>query len=136
MELPDFLAFVPVPLRRVRPGGWTPDRQARFIAALARGAGIGEAARSVGCSRQTAHALRVRLGGASFAAAWDRAIEFAARSPIARTTDEQLFGGLETLLVPRFFRGRLIGFVQREQDHDLISKLKSLDRMIARAALS
>ena len=135
MELPDFLAFVPVPLRRVRPGGWTPDRQARFIAALARGAGIGEAARSVGCSRQTAHALRVRLGGASFAAAWDRAIEFGARSPVVRSRDD--YGhGLETLLVPRFFRGRLIGFVQREQDHDLISKLKSLDRMIARATLS
>lgn len=136
MELPDFLAFTPVPLRRVRAGGWTPDRQTRFIVALARGAGIGEAAASIGCSRQSAHALRGRPGAAGFAAAWDRAVEFATVSPVARTRDEHFLHGIQTLLVPRFYRGRLIGFVQKEQNHAALRTLTMLDKIAARAGIS
>ena len=136
MELPDFLAFTPVPLRRVRAGGWTPDRQTRFIVAVARGAGIGEAAASIGCSRQSAHALRGRPGAAGFAAAWDRAVEFATVSPVARTRDEHFLHGIETLLVPRFYRGRLIGFVQKEQNHAALRTLTMLDKIAARAGIS
>ena len=134
MELPDFLAFTPVPLRRVRAGGWTPDRQTRFILALARGAGVNEAAKSLGCSRQTAHALRGRPGGESFSAAWDRAVEFAALSPVVRTSDEHFLHGIETLLVPRYYRGRLIGFVQKQQNHAALRTLKMLDRLADQAA--
>ena len=125
-----------MPLRRVRAGGWTPDRQTRFIVALARGAGIGEAAASIGCSRQSAHALRGRPGAAGFAAAWDRAVEFATVSPVARTRDEHFLHGIETLLVPRFYRGRLIGFVQKEQNHAALRTLTMLDKIAARAGIS
>ena len=78
MALPSFLGFTPVPLKS-RHDGWSPDLQMRFIVALARGAAVGEAARSVGKNRQTAYALRKRPGAESFAAAWDAALEFARR---------------------------------------------------------
>ena len=136
MELPDFLAFTPVPLRRVRAGGWTPDRQSRFILALARGAGASEAAKSVGCSRQSAYALRRRPGAADFTVAWDRALEFVTASSIARTCDEHFLHGIETLLVPRFYRGRLIGFVQKEQNHAALRTLAMLDKIAAPAGVS
>ena len=37
MDLPDFLDFTPVPLRRTH-NGWSPAREREFIIALARGA--------------------------------------------------------------------------------------------------
>lgn len=47
--------------------------QRGFIAGLARGLNVEEAARSVGMRRQGAYALRTRPGAESFAAAWDSA---------------------------------------------------------------
>lgn len=38
----------------------------------------------------------------------------------------------ETLLVPRFYGGRLLGFVQRPDDRHVLGTLRQLDRMIAR----
>ena len=131
MQLPSFLAFDPVQVRSQH-NGWSPSLQRRFILALARGAGPGEAARAVGRSRQSAYRLRDRPGAESFAAAWDRALEFAqsvrgaqARAPLGST-------GIETLLVPRYYRGRLIGFVQREDVAGAMRLLGRLDRLAER----
>ncbi len=127
MNLPPFLDFTPVPLRRQH-NGWSAELQQRFILALARGAGPGEAARSLGRTRQTAYRLREKPGGESFAAAWDRAQDFARRAGAAgRAPTAGL--GIETLLVPRFYRGRLIGFVQRDDVSGLMRALRQLDRI-------
>ena len=84
MALPAFLHFTPVPVRG-RHDGWTRRRQRLFILRLACGDGPAEAARVVGCSRQSAYALRRRHDAKAFAAAWDAAQDFAhhARGPAA-----------------------------------------------------
>jgi hypothetical protein len=112
MAIPEFLRFTPVPLR-AQYNGWSPALQLRFILALARGAGPDEGARSLGRTRQSAYRLRKRPGAESFAAAWDGAQAFARSAAGLRHAAPLGFGGIETLLVPRFYRGRLIGFVQR-----------------------
>ena len=94
--------------------------------------GPAEAARSLGRSRQSAYALRSRPGADAFAAAWDAALDFSWQ---ARTTARSKpFGeiGVDTLLVPRFYRGRLVGFVQREDVGTALRKLSLLDRIAER----
>lgn len=130
MDLPEFLRFTPVPLR-AQHNGWSPERQRRFIIALARGAGPGEAARALGMNRQSAYRLRAKAGAESFAAAWDAAQTFARRVHQAGRPPAGMLAGVQTLLVPRFYRGRLIGFVQREDVRGLIAALGRLDRLSA-----
>jgi hypothetical protein len=131
MDLPDFLAFTPVAVR-AQHNGWSPELQKRFILALARGAGPGEAARSVGRTRQSAYRLRGRPGSEGFAAAWDRALDFARSVRGAAAASPLGFGGIETLLVPRYYRGRLVGFVQREDTAGAMRLLLRLDRLADR----
>ena len=131
MDLPDFLAFSPVPVRPQH-NSWSPELQKRFILALARGAGPGDAARRLGRTRQSAYRLRSRPGSESFCAAWDRALDYARTVRGAAAASPLGFGGIETLLVPRFYRGRLIGFVQREDTAGAIRLLRRLDRLADR----
>ena len=106
--------------------------QRHFILLLARGASVGEAVRRLGRSRQTAYALRDRPGAEGFAAAWDEAVAFAAQAGSLGAQVPRLDYGLETILVPRFYRGRLIGFVQREDHQRAMRTFAMLDR-VARA---
>ena len=64
-------AFTPVRLR-TRRDGWSPARQAAFLAQLFIRGSVAAAARAVGRSRASAYALRRKRGGESFASAWDR----------------------------------------------------------------
>lgn len=132
MESPSFLTFTPAP-GRGRRDGWDDARQRRFIVQLARGLGVKEAAASVGMSRQTAYALRARSGAADFARAWDEAVAFAQRRPSLPPTLSRpaLTNGVERLLVPRFYRGRLVGFTERDDIRGAMRTLGQLDRMIA-----
>lgn len=127
----DFLRFTPVPVR-ARHDGWAPDLQSRFILALARGSGVAEAARRLGRSARSVYALRKRPGAEGFAAAWDTALDFAREVRGAPHMPGGIAPGIETLLVPRFYRGRLVGFVQREDLKGLIARLARLDRVAAR----
>lgn len=131
MTFADLLDFEPVPLR-AQHNGWGPAMQLRFIVALARGAGPGEAARSLGMTRQSAYRLRKRPGAESFAAAWDRAQAFARGLSRVKHSPAAGFGGIDTLLVPRHYRGRLIGFVQREDTAGAMRTLRQLDRIADR----
>lgn len=56
---------------------WEPRQQVEFIAALARGVSLDEAARLVGRSRSAAYALRRQPGAESFIAAWVAALNHA-----------------------------------------------------------
>jgi hypothetical protein len=132
-NLPSFLRFTPVP-GKARHDGWSPARQFRFLLALARGAGVHEAARQVGRSRQTAYRLRTRSGAESFAAAWDAALAFAGEvRSAAAAASPAASASIQTLLVPRFYRGRLIGYVQREDLRGAMATLSRLDRLAAKA---
>jgi hypothetical protein len=131
MPLPDFLRFTPVPVR-AQHNGWSPDLQFRFILALARGAGPQEAARGVGKTRQSAYLLRNRPGAESFAAAWLRAASFSTSALSAIGSPGASAVGIDTILVPRTYRGRLIGFVQREDTAGFMRLLRQLDRIVER----
>jgi len=108
MNHEDLLSFAPVPVR-VRHDGWTPEAQRRYILELARGYGPASAAKRVGKSRQSAYALRGKPGAEGFAAAWDAAERLAQTARMAAGGAGMLRYGEDLLLVPRFYRGRLIG---------------------------
>ena len=128
----DFLRFPPVPIR-ARRDGWPPVLQRRFVLNLARGMSAREAAQRVGRSRQSAYALRDRPGAEAFSRAWDLAVEFArearATPSVPRTG---LPGGPGEIWVPRTYRGRLVGYVVREDISGAMQKLAALDRMADR----
>ena len=130
-DLLPFLRFTPVP-GKTRRDGWDPRTQFRFVLALARGAGVGEAARGVGRSRQSAYRLRERNGAESFADAWDAAAAFATQARCAGHSRPPTSSAFETLLVPRFYRGRLIGYIQREDVSGAMARLARLDRLADR----
>lgn len=117
---------------RARHDGWSPALQLRLIVHLARGAGVDEAARRLGRSRQSAYALRGRAGGESFAAAWDAAIGFPRQAAGAAWMPGASRSGVATLLVPRHYRGRLIGYVLREDMRGAMARLGRLDRLAER----
>jgi hypothetical protein len=96
----DLLAFTPVPLDRSRSNGWTAAQQERFIVALHVMGSVGQAAKAVGMSRQSAYNLRERAGAESFARSWDAAIEIGR----ARQFDhamERAINGVTTVTVLR-----------------------------------
>jgi hypothetical protein len=123
---PGALDFVPVPLK-ARSDGWTPATQRVFVLALAAGLGVSGSARAVGRSRQTAYQLRQRAGAAGFAAAWDRALEFAGLRPLepGTTAWER---GVEGMIVPIVCRGRIVGSRRKYCDRTLGLMLTSLQR--------
>lgn len=129
MTLPAFLRFRPA-LVRARRDGWSPALQRHFVLMLARGASVDEAARRLGRSRQTAYALRLKPGAEDFAAAWDEAVDFARRARSCRAAP--LPAAVDSLLVPRFYRGRLVGFVERCDNRGTMRTLAMLDRLADR----
>jgi hypothetical protein len=125
----ELLNFAPAPFCG-RHDGWSADDQRDFIHKLARGYAVGEAARSLGHSRQSVYALRRRRGAEEFAAAWDAAQALGRSAGEARRCSPgfELEYGLETVLAPRFYRGRLVGFVQRQDHRAALGMLAELDR--------
>lgn len=115
-DLPDPLAFTPVPSASTRHDGWSPERQRQFIVALAAMGVVGRAARSVGMGITSAYRLRARPGAESFAEAWDEALGQGRDRAWAIAVDRALNG----VTVPRFYRGRQVGTIHR-YDHRLIA---------------
>ena len=66
--------FTPVRLK-TRHDGWTPVRQARFIAELAATKSLTRACKAVGMSRMSAYKLRSHPDAAELRSAWDKALE-------------------------------------------------------------
>lgn len=82
-----------------RNDGWTPDRQAQFLEALADCGMVAEAAKRVGMSRQSAYQLRRQPAAADFAAGWDAALVDGWRR-VEETAMERALGG-ETEVIDR-----------------------------------
>jgi hypothetical protein len=128
MDIPDFVRFAPVPVRD-RHNGWTARRQRLFILRLACGDGPAEAARVVGCSRQSVYALRRRDDARAFAIAWDEAQAFARQARQAGRRLPSRDSDLDVVFVPRFYRGKLVGYVEREDLKSAMRTLSRLDRL-------
>ena len=124
---PGALDFVPVPVR-ARHDGWTPRAQQMFVLALAAGLGVSGAARVVGKSRQTAYRLMNRPDAAGFASGCDRALAFARLRPLppGATAWER---GVEGVLVPIHWRGRVVGWRRKYCDRTLGRLLAAAGRL-------
>lgn len=97
-------SFDSVPLR-ARHDGWTPDRQERFIEALAETACVEEACRAVGMSVTSAYALRRRVDAAHFRHAWEGALDYGIR----RLGDVLIGRAIAGVPVPHFYKGEQVG---------------------------
>jgi hypothetical protein len=73
--------------------GWTPEKQKRFLTALARGHNVTKACAIVGMSRQTAYALRDSARGAAFALGW-KAAQLRSRDSLADELMDRAFNGV------------------------------------------
>ncbi len=113
------IAFDPVPVAPRR-DGWTPVRQRDFIDALMIGGCVKTAAGYAGMSAKSAYRLRDRDDAASFAEAWDCALEEA----IARVEVEALDRALNGTLDPVFYGGRQVGSRQRYDDRLTLAVLR------------
>lgn len=113
------LTFAPVPLR-ARRDGWTPERQRRYVLALAATGHGGRAAALVGLSPQSACALSRRPGAEGFSRACAAARFLAAEPPRAEraTLPEtpwalRTFGRYETSTRPELVPSEVEGPVPR-----------------------
>jgi len=122
-------AFSPVPLR-ARSDGWTPARQAGFLAALALTRSVSEAARRVGMARENAHRLRRKPGAESFTAAWDAVLGRADQARRKITLDERARRAVHGLLKPIIYRGRHVGTSWKADNSALLGHLAQLDRAL------
>ncbi|WEK45269.1 MAG: hypothetical protein P0Y56_09495 [Candidatus Andeanibacterium colombiense] len=120
-------AFVPVPLRN-RADGWTPKRQAAFLAQLALTRSVREAARRVGMARETAYRLRARRGAESFAAAWDAALGRGNEGGRKVTHGERARRAFEELRKPVIYAGKHVGTVRKADTSALLGHYAHLTR--------
>jgi hypothetical protein len=120
-------AFLPVPLR-TRADGWTPARQAAFLAALAQTRSVAAAARRVGMARETAYRLRGKRGAESFAAAWDAVLGRAPAAGRKVTPEERCRRALEGVLKPRFWRAGHVSTQRKADNSALLGLLAQLER--------
>lgn len=104
-EDPDPLAFTPVALDRIQHNSWTERRQRDFITALAAMGTVLHAARAVGMTKQSAYNLRNRPGAASFARAWDVALQMGYDQALGEAMERAIHG----IISPRYYRGKLVG---------------------------
>ncbi len=110
-DLPEELAFTPVEQRSKRWKGISAHKQRLFIAHLVGTGAVSMAAQAAGHSASAFYQLRKREGAASFAAAWDRAVEMGARRVADLLMEYAIYGVPETISKD----GRLI--LERRRPH-------------------
>jgi molybdenum-dependent DNA-binding transcriptional regulator ModE len=113
---------------RARTDGWTPERQAAFLGALAETGSVSAAARRVGMARETAYRLRRRCDATSFAAAWDAVVGKPAPARLKVTAEELAQRALYDLLKPHFYRGEHVATARKADNSALLRYLAQLDR--------
>jgi hypothetical protein len=106
---------------------WTPEKQGRFLEALARSGSVKGAAAFVGMSRESAHRLRRRTQdraeGRAFARAWDAALIHARELYAEEVLEKGLNGWSETV----WYHGEEVGERQRFSVPLLLAALARLD---------
>jgi Acetyltransferase (GNAT) domain len=88
--------LTPVRMTRVRSDGWTDVRQQQFVQALSVTGSVDAATKMVRMSRKSAYQLRGRPDAASFAEAWDIAIE-TGRARVFDYLMERALNGVTTI---------------------------------------
>lgn len=101
----DPLAFTPVPRQRKRRRGWSPARQREFITHLADTGSVRAACRRMGVGEHQVYVLRNHPEGASFAAAWEAALDMG----IQRIEDTAMDRALNGTEEPIYYHGEKVG---------------------------
>jgi hypothetical protein len=112
--------------RRIRHDGWTPERQAVFLDALAACGVVGDAAKRAGMSAQSAYALRNRRAGRAFATAWDAVLVNRARG---RLGDELMSRAMNGCVEAIHRDGAVVGERHRYDNRLSMAVLTRLDRL-------
>ena len=102
---PDPLAFTPVPRQRKRRCGWSAPRQREFITHLAETGSVRAACRRMGVGEHQVYVLRNHPEGASFAAAWEAALDMG----IQRIEDTAMDRALNGTEQPVYYHGEKVG---------------------------
>ena len=110
--------------RRRRCDGFTPERQAVFLDALARCGVAADAARAAGVSRDTVYNLRNRAEGRAFALGWDAAMLMSR----GRVSDELHSRALNGVVDKIYRNGELWGERHRHDNRLAMAVLTRLDR--------
>jgi Bacteriophage Sf6, terminase small subunit-like len=97
----------------------SPERDVRFLEALAAGATVSRAAQAAGYARPTLY--KFRAADVEFAQAWDDALE----AGTDELEDEALRRAKDGYEEPRFYEGQLCGHVRKYSDTLLIFLLKA-----------
>lgn len=110
--------------------GWSPEKQAIFLRALAASHSVAQAARVAGMSRQSAYDLRARLKGEPFDLAWHAALQ-CRFDALAEAALERALHGVE---VPHYYKGELVGTSRRFDERLTVALFAMRDRLGPRAA--
>ena len=94
-EIALLLDFQPVPRKVEVEGGWSPEKQREFIARLALLGSPNKVCDEMGRNRTGVTKLYKSPHGASFRAAWDRAVEFAKRRKAERNRADFVSPGIK-----------------------------------------
>ena len=100
------LAFAPVIHKQKKRNCVGPERQRKFIAALAASGIVSAAARAIGATPEALYGLRRKAGAEEFCAAWDKAVDLA----ISRVEDGALARAIEGVEKPIVSGGQLLGW--------------------------
>ena len=108
--------------RKPRKDGWTPQRQRDFIGELAATGSVERAAMRVDMSPSSAHRLRRSPGAEQFSAAWDIALQHAARV-LLDVAFERAFDGTTEPVFDK--EGRRCGTRHRQNDRLMMFLLRA-----------
>lgn len=118
---PALTEFSPVPRQKVRHDGWTPDRQRRFIEALADLGSVKSAAHAVNMTPEGAYLLRRHPQAEEFRAAWEAALSLGVQRLEDAAMERALFG----VEVPVYHFGAVVGTRRVYNDRLLMFMLRN-----------
>ncbi|MFB0611212.1 hypothetical protein [Aurantiacibacter poecillastricola] len=116
--LPD---FTPVPRKKQRHNGWTPQRQRLFIETLADTGSVKSSARAVGLTPESAYYLRRQPGAEEFRKAWEAALDIG----MQRVEDVAMDRALNGVEEPVFAYGEFVGTRRVYNDQLLMFMLRA-----------
>ncbi|MDG6078339.1 hypothetical protein E3U23_03930 [Erythrobacter litoralis] len=118
---PALTDFAPVPRQRMRRGGWSAQRQRRFIELLAETGSVRAACRRMGVGEHHIYKLRRHPEADGFRKAWEAALDCG----IARIEDVAMDRALNGVEEPVYHRGELVGTRRVYNDRLLMFLLRN-----------
>lgn len=114
--------YEPVQLTRMRPGGWTAERQRKFLVTLAETGSVSEASIMSGVSARSAYRLRQRPNATAFADAWDHALKLASLRLVTLAFERATTGAVREI----WREGRLVGTTRAPSEKLLMFLIRHL----------